>query len=224
MAEIPITDRLWMVREALPGVPEPVLFRRYMQAAKDFFRRSNAWVYVVTDVDDDRATTGLPFVDLYPYLPVDTSIVDILSIKYQDGTPIRFMARDQLNEQILDWQNQEGTNKPDYYTLIEPGSWSFVPSKPSQDLSAAFTFRVSLAPKVPDRTTLPDFLLDEWDEALAAGALASLYALPGRDWSDVNLATAHSIAFESWVIKARSRAEADYGQPVRTVVYGGIPF
>jgi len=46
--------------------------------------------------------------------------------------------------------------------------------------------------------------------------------MPGRDWSNATMAGFYLTQFNEGVALAKSRVEAEYGQPERVVTYGGI--
>ena len=43
----------------------------------------------------------------------------------------------------------------------------------------------------------------------------------GRDWTDKVQARDYSMQYENEVIRAKSQADAEFGNPVSTVTYGG---
>ena len=70
--------------------------------------------------------------------------------------------------------------------------------------------------------TLPDFLYYENEETIKAGVLAQLMKQPGKDWSEPNMAQFYGNAYSAGLLKAKSRGQADFGQPTGTMAYGGI--
>ncbi|WP_022667916.1 hypothetical protein [Desulfospira joergensenii] len=48
-------------------------------------------------------------------------------------------------------------------------------------------------------SSLPNFLFNDWFQTIAAGAKAKLMIMPGRAWSNPNLAVIHSDVFEDGV-------------------------
>lgn len=57
---------------------------------------------------------------------------------------------------------------------------------------------VALKP-LPTVSSLPDFLFNDWYQTIAAGAKAKLMIIPGKEWSNPNLAVIHSNLFEDGV-------------------------
>ena len=72
------------------------------------------------------------------------------------------------------------------------------------------------------RLGVPEELALEFSEDWAHGALAKLLKIPGKDWTNLPLAVAYSDIFEQDIMKAKSRAGADFGRPRRRVRYGGL--
>lgn len=68
----------------------------------------------------------------------------------------------------------------------------------------------------------PDFIYWNYGQAVVSGAVARALVVPGKDWSNPQLATYHRSLFEEAVIKAKSAAEAGFTNHVdRVVSYGG---
>lgn len=70
--------------------------------------------------------------------------------------------------------------------------------------------------------TIPDRIFYAFRDAVVDGALAKLFLMPGKDWTDQKLSGAHRLTFEAAIVRAKSRADAEFGNPSYTTGYGGI--
>jgi hypothetical protein len=57
-----------------------------------------------------------------------------------------------------------------------------------------------------DGTGVEDWIYETWADVLVSGTVAQLAMIPGKDWSDVNLATMHKAIFERAITNTRIRA------------------
>lgn len=224
MADIAFEDLFWQVRSELPGVPFPLIFLNYASAVREHLSRALAWQYNVPGLLDLAASTAFPTIVVGTDIPTGTYIVQPVRIKWLDGTDICFKTRDQLDDIDATWESRTGSS-PSYWTITSPGTWALVPmlTDPTTD---SLRVRVALAPLVTGSGTaatgVPEFLANEYQAAWANGALARLFKIPGKDWSNSALGSKYGADFENDIAKAKSRAAADYGRPHRTVQYGGL--
>jgi hypothetical protein len=54
-------------------------------------------------------------------------------------------------------------------------------------------------------TGVEDWIYETWADVLVSGTIAQLAMIPGKDWSDVNLATMHKAIFERAISNTRIR-------------------
>jgi hypothetical protein len=69
---------------------------------------------------------------------------------------------------------------------------------------------VSLTTK-QDSLTCPDFLYQNYHDAIVSGAVASLQMMPARAWSEPNMAAVHQQNFDDFVKKAISDRDDGFG-------------
>jgi hypothetical protein len=156
------------------------------------------------------------------------------------GTDVRFKTASQLNELDPQWRTRTGprvyfyTNEGEYAGGDTSAFQIRLYPNPTADADPAHGIE---ARAVVVTDVVANFDMNEFDdqipsipdrvfyahrEALVNGALASLYLIPGKDWTDQKLSAYHRTAFESAIVRAKSRADAEYGHPVYTTSYGGI--
>lgn len=219
MADVALSTQFWKVQQHCPGAPTPLVFYAFAEAAKEFLYRSEAWRYdVPTLLDYDIADT---FPNLAAAIPANTWVVRPVALKWaEDGALIPFVTRAKLDEAAPLWET-ETADRPTNWTITGPRQYRIYP-RSSIDTPTAIRARVALSIKVPESTTIPEELMHEWDEAFVAGALARLFGMSGKDWTDPRRAGGEKAIFERFVSVARGRTDADYARPTRTVAYGGL--
>lgn len=224
MAEISYRDLLWQVRVECPGVPEPLLMMNYMLVVREHLRRSHGWQYnagLITWTSTDN------FPDASAAIPSNTVIVQPVQVKWKNGAILPFKTRQELDELDGNWEQAATAGlQPDYWTITEPGKFLLYPDS-STTVAAAVELRLAVVPLLPTtaadgRTGVPEELALEFSEHWAHGALAKLLKIPGKDWTDIQLAAAYSSMFEDDIMVAKSRAGADFGRPRRRLRYGGL--
>lgn len=215
------------VRAELPGVPEPILTAALYRVIREFFWESEAWKYTYDNGLDwtaDQLAVESPSAGTD--IPTKTVVKRVDEIKYDAGgdawdTPVPFKTRDELDRENPDWFTETGSN-PVAWTHGN-GGIAWITPQTTSTVTTALLIRAVIAPVFTALTdTLPDFLYYENEMTLKEGILAQIKKIPGKDWSDAVAARVHKSAFKNGIDKAKSRSEADYGQPVKEVAYGGI--
>lgn len=247
-----ITELLPDVRIAAPGAPEFTAMYCLTRALSEFLDRSEAWRQWIdvprplADVEDGLVSWANHLDD--PTLRwARIKRVDMLryfveaDIENEDGEEICFMTEHQLQRRDWHWRDREGS-RPLYYTRndelpAEDGEVSLHTIRlyplPMTDAVGEVRARVVV---VTDTVTgagmlsdydgqvpeLPDRVFYAWRYGIVCGALAQLYMMPGKDWSDPKWAAAHRAEFENIIAMAQSRADRDYNNAELLVQYGGL--
>lgn len=211
------------LRIELPGIPEPVLVDGVRKAVQEFFKKSEAWRYTVPGLLNWTTALTFPALAAGTEIPTGTRVTRVDEVKYaNDGIslkPIPFKTRQQLDGDYPDWEVKTGnsplrwTNDNDYAPRIIPIA--------DADVNGSLKVRAIIAP-IDALTDLPDFLYYEFEDDFKNGALARLMKIPGKDWTNLTAAAAYASLFKAGVIKANSRANAEFGQPCRETSYGGL--
>ncbi len=224
MADISYRDLFWQVRTELPGVPEPTLFMFYAAAVREHLRRSLAWqvqagLVTWTSTDDFPDATAL--------VPSNTTILQPVQVKWNNGALIAFKTRAELDEIDGDWEQKTTAGlQPDYWTISAPGEFLMYPTT-STTVVAAAELRLAVVPTLPTAAAnglvaIPEELALEFSEDWSHGALAKLMRVPGKDWTNFESASSYAAIFENDIKVAKARAGADFGRPRRRVRYGGL--
>lgn len=214
------------LRVELPGIVEPVLDAAVFRGLRKFFWESEAWKYTCDnglDYTISQQAMNLPVAGTD--IPAKTVVKRVDNVKWDsDGadwdTPVPFMTRDQLDRADSDWYTETGT---------KPLAWTYDNGVPivypiaSATVTDGLLLRVVIAPVyTAGADTLPDLLYYEFEDTIKAGILADLMKMPGKDWTDTQMASYYKEQYRRGVNMAKSRAEADFGQPDRTMAYGGL--
>lgn len=248
----PITDLLTDIRIAAPGVPDLVATYALTRVLSEFLDRSEAWrqwidsprpledvvdglVSWPNHLDDDEIQWArIKRIDMLRYFVED-------DIENEDGEEIEFMTEHQLQRRDWHWRRREGS-RPLFYTrndelVVGAGEISQHTIRlyplPFVDAIGELRARVVVVTDVVSGTglmsdvdaqipILPDRIFYPWRYGIVCGALAQLYVMPGRDWTNEKLAAWHMAKYEEAVVMAQSRADRDYNNALLVTQYGGL--
>jgi hypothetical protein len=237
-----ITELLPDTNVAAAGAPQFLVLHALTRALAEFLSKSEAWREWSYEVDplDVVAADGLwdfekyvapDDVDIADYLWLRTKRVD--SVLWVDNLcELEFRTVSWLRARATDWRTRTG--EPVYFTHVGPsgGAIQLSPVPVGTDYGTGvmvarlvMTTNVvsgmgttSLDEQIPQ---LPDRLFENYREVIVSGALAILYAMPGKDWSQPSQVAYHRERFEMGIIAAASAAAAEFGHPDQQIEYGG---
>ena len=224
MADITYRDLFWQVRTEVPGIPEPTLFMQFAAAVREHLRKSHGWQVNLGLLDWDLADD---FPDMTAAVPTNTVVVQPVQVKWENGRLIPFKTRQELDELDGDWEQEtRALGPPDYWTVSAPGQFLLYPQNEANETSVV-EVRVAVQPILPTSvapglTQIPQEIADEYLEHWVHGALAKLLKIPGKDWTNIQLAGAYGDIFDADIKEAKARAGADFGRPRRRMEYGGL--
>lgn len=224
---VAISTLLKDCRMELPGIAEPVLAGKLYQIIRQFYWESEAYKYTYDNGLDwtsgaNAAPSPTPGTDIplrFVVKRVDSIKFDAAGVNWDEEIP--FLTRDELDRANSDWRSETGTS-PSSWTIDNEGAARINP-EPTATVTTGLLIRSVIAPvftAVAD--TLPDFLYYEHEAALRSGILGQLMAQAGKDWTNMEQAGIYQAAYGAGIIKAKSRAEAGFGQPKGTMAYGGL--
>jgi len=215
------------LRIELPNIITPVLNAAIFRVTRTFFWESEIWKYTYDNGLDwtlnqlalESPTPGTDIPAKCIVKRVDTVMYDAAGTSWDDEIP--FKTRDELDRSNPDWYTEVGST-PLAWTHGNDGAALIVPQV-AATVTTSLLVRAVIAPVFTDiADTLPDFLYYENEETIKAGVLAQLMKQPGKDWSEPRAAQFYGQAYMAGVLKAKSRGQADFGQPTGTMAYGGI--
>jgi len=195
-------DFLPYVMVEAPGCPEVLALQVIRDAAIDFCVRSQ---FIQRDHDPISVVANIIDYDLDP--PTGQLVVKVMKAWYK-ANELQPVAPDYVNDPLFYNKGATGVspNKstPMVYTQKDERTISIFPY-PSESTSNSLTMRVSLKP-TRSSTTCEDSLYEDYTETIASGALARLFASPGKAYTAPQLVMAHQSKFMSGVNEARQRA------------------
>ena len=156
------------------GCPRDLIIREIKEAAISFCEATGLWRY------DLYPLNILPGVSVYEIdIPSESKIVDIRSLNI-GGRPIDPQTAEWLDKNSDRWRTQEGS--ANYYVVESPGEirLSLVPMAEADEI---MTGVVTLKPKRVD-PKIPQFIIDDWMNTIAAGAKSRLMLIPNKKWSN----------------------------------------
>lgn len=192
------TDFLPNVLINVLGCMEDVALGAIGSAAIRFCEDSLIWQ------EDNPAADISINVDTYSILPAaipDSRVVVPIYVSY-NGNPVEPVTRAELDRSFPGWRNAEpGT--PYCYFVETPGTIRFN-VRPNEDITAGLFTRVALKP-TQDATAVGDIVYDDWRDAIESGALAMLFGMKDKPWSDPDRSTGEGRNFTFQIQRARAR-------------------
>ncbi len=210
----PLSVLLGYVTPHVPACPDPTIEFNLRLAAIEFCERTRCWRHLseVTLTAETRTLSA----------PAFTTVHEIEQATF-DGKPLTPISFTDSAHEGLTGTVTEST--PIYVTQVDPGQITVIPFIPG-------TLRVSvflkpqhgsmfglnpLNPLSDPLNVVPPFMVTQHAEALAHGALARLFALPGEEWTDEARAGAYRQMFDTAIgQKMGANLRGQQRAPIRT--------
>ncbi len=181
-------DFLPLITPHLPGCPNASIKTYLALTARDFFTKTYLWQ---DDIDAIYLAVNQVEYDLDAEAEVEDVLAVVLDKQQLDRTEFRlipFERRDEIGSPRLYWIHSDRT----------------IRVFPIPDKRAVMKVSAVLKP-ARDATGVEDWIYATWADILVNGAVAQLAIMPGKEWSDMNLATMHKALYEQAVTKTRIR-------------------
>lgn len=242
-----VAELLPDVKIAAPGIPDFLALYYLTRAVSEFLDRSEAWKEYgpVRTVDTLRDFDG--YLTWPNHLDDGSSqyyrIKRCIHLKWSDdGAEIPFQTIDQLQSYDTDWLATEGAKAIAFTEQTDEDNdslgitefsirvYPLIADDVDGDIYLTPRFVITtdvvsnLGTSVADSAVpyLPDRIFYAYRNALVSGALAHLYMIPGKDFSNPSLAPPHLAMFEAAIVRAESRAGNEFGRTQLSTTYGGI--
>jgi hypothetical protein len=192
------------------GCPDVTARQALLDAAIEFCRDSGAW-----DQVQEQAITLSDGVGSYDIdCDSDGRVLAVKRVWHACGE-LSPKSTAELSLVLPTWETAR-SNVPAFYNTADARQALRVYPIPDGAQGLKLSLRAAFVPRL-DAQYLDDALVNDWYEALLAGAKARLMAMPRRAWSDPQLAAYHKGAFNDAKTEARIAAAADGAQASSTV-------
>jgi hypothetical protein len=188
----------------VPLAPHPALMDAIQAACVDFCKQTTIYRYTTTF----DSVVGTHFYDAGA--PAGTVPCEIITGRF-NGYPLEPSSSILVNR-------MHTLGSPKYYRLH--GAQIRVDGAAPVALVGGFEFEIAVTPSYSS-VQIADTVFEEYWEAIIDGALARLYALPGKAWSSPRDADYRQGRFNAAVADATSRSNADNTGKLRVCSYGG---
>ena len=163
----------------LQAAPDELLRVAVVQSVQTLCSKAHVWRELQ---DPTPLQNGVR--DYQPDVPPGARIVNIESI-HCGAVPLTPLTLSELSWRLPDWQTAQSTS-PTFY--VGGNDWGSVdvyplPKNPTESL----VFRVEFEPLIT-ATSLPDFLLQRYQDEISMGVKARCMVIPNTNWSDIALA------------------------------------
>jgi hypothetical protein len=190
-----------LVLPDLPGCPKALALAAVKRAAEELCRSAYVWIEEIGPVDvvPGQAEYVCP-------VPSGATPVILLGL-FIDGWQIRAATAEEMDAEHPGW-TELTASRPIRFLVPTPGKVRLVP-EPTKSMPAALTARMALAP-AQNAATVEDVIIDQWSQAVAHAAKAELLALPGKPWTQPQLAEHHARQFRVQAARARGRSSTGW--------------
>lgn len=181
-------DFLPLMQAHLPGCPKETMRSYLAITAADFFARTYLWR---DTIDAVYLTPNQIEYDL----DAEAMVEDVIAVSYLgqnlERTDLRLLPTERLGE----------TGEPTHFWVHADRTIRVFPTPKAR---AKLTVHAVLKPSRTG-TGVEDWIFETWADTLVDGAIGQLAMIPGKEWTDANMASLHKAAFERAVVNARVR-------------------
>lgn len=166
-----------------PGCADQAAYFGIRQAAIEFCERTRLW-----RAEDEFAVSadGCDAI-MAPY----GAVIHEIEHAAFNGSGLDRVSTAFLDQRAQGWRTGSLSGQPHYLTQTEPNTVRVVPRA-----AGTLTLHLYLKP-AQDADELPDWMIDQYREPLAHGALARILLIPNQSFTNVELGAAFGAAFQS---------------------------
>ena len=200
MPTTPYQEYVQFAQPHVPGCPEFVIEEHIAEAANKFCKKSYAWRQELA-----AQNTVVSVSDYVIPVPAGTTLEDVVHLEVDKAAQVRISDKD--------WQQVYGevVTKPRWYALVQDTTLRMYPTP-----DAVYEYRGTLV-LVPtlSATGAESFLFNNHARCIAYGAVATLKATPGKEWTDFEGAVFYKTKFQGGIDEARIRDNRGVRRQVR---------
>lgn len=215
-----LNDFLSQVTPFLPACSEMLAIQHIRETCRDFCQFTGVWQETLDPV---ATSYGIRRYDLSP--PPNASIVRTVKVWHRNtelplmNSDSRLLRPELYNDLFPNASNTPGIPRT---ALVDfENTQLAVDPAPNMSEPNALTVRVVLKPS-RTATTVPDLLLNEYEYAIAQGAISRLAKVPSQPFTDTNIALAAAVEYRTLRHDAAIRANQNFSRSQTTV--RGRPF
>ena len=191
-----------------PGCPTAIVQRHLRDTLRHFCRESWFWkenLKPITLLPFTEGAIGTYVYDLTEALAEPADVVGVDHLMYK-GSLLASGSMGAMDSCVNGWRQQIGET-PRMYVMTGPRHVRFVPAS-DRAQAIAITGRVVVMPAMTANSFGDDLL--NFNDALAAGALARLQKMANKEWSDRESAEINQSLYEDGLSLAKLEAMRDY--------------
>lgn len=192
----PMDDMLPSVSLYAPGAGTPTLYFVIRQAAIEFCIKTRLWRHESTVTHDGASDMPVP-------TPDQSELIDIELVRF-NGKPLMPRTANWMDHNMAGWREGELTGSPGCFSQLYPNTIRTVPA-----MAGEVKLSVWLQPSL-DCIELPRFLIDQYRETIALGAMGRLLSMPNQPYTDERKALMALQGFAEQLDTLKNRAV--YGQ------------
>ncbi len=198
----------------VPGCPDTLIENNIRSAVIELCEKSGVYQ---AELDPVTTVNGIFEYDLEA--PNQTAVHKIMWVVHE-GRDLEPISTNLLEQRKPKWRDRDYFATPEYYVKQSQSIFWLVPV-PNETKASSTVLRVQLKP-THTSTACEDDVMNDYRDAIVAGALFRLLRLPSKDWTDYSGAQVYGSLFNEHINNAERRARhADEGV-ARKVKYGGL--
>lgn len=185
----------------VPGCPLPLVKHHIIQVLADFCTETRILKETLPGINVVANTAQYPLSATLPgYVPVRTEEA------WLNGEPLDPADVDQLNATLTNWRTETGSPAV-FVDEDATGTLTLVPV-PDTSIATGLVARISYTlDLVSPPTTFPEILYRNHAKGLAAGVKARLMDMPGKTWSNPELAAKRELEYKQAIATAKSKGD-----------------
>ena len=201
----PVKNFLNLLLPYVPGAPDIAAMNALRRTAIEFCSRTMVWRTMQT-ADMVAATSAYTVAS-----DTDANVNKVLAVSVS-GLWLEPIQVDEMTR-IDNWNTQTAATPSRYY-LTQPGVVNLWPI-PTASVTGGLLFQTVEQPSIMC-STVPDFLYNQYGQAMIDGALAVLLSTPAQQWTNPDLAVWHRQQFENQIGVTMQVSSEGFGRtPVR---------
>lgn len=178
-----IEDLLPMVLRDCPQVPREVVMHELRTACIAFCRKTRYWREDIVPVMTQMDAT----IQEYEVFSLAPECVPIATLSLQaDGRPLEPVSEDELDRSESNWRTKEG--RPSQF-ISTSAAW-VRPIPIATTAVVKLTGKIAVAP-ARDGNYIIDDLFESYGDAISSLAKNSLMLMPGKPWTNAEMAVYH---------------------------------